>query len=146
MPSQTSAGSELAVSAAAPAAQTAAGYAALTWTPVGSVSSIGTIGPTYEEISFKPLIGAEETHKGSPNYGSLTPAMASDDTDAGQTILATAADSQTAQLAVRVTKPDGKKSYFMVRVFSLPDTIGETNTIIMRNANLRINTKPIPGT
>lgn len=143
MTSMTSAGTEFAVSAGVPATQTLAGYTALTYTPVGGTSSIGAIGATYEEISFKPLIGPEETHKGSPNYGSLTPAMASDDADAGQAILQTALDSQTAQIAVRITKPDGKKRYFQCRVFSLPDTIGESNSIIMKNASLKINTKPI---
>lgn len=146
MVSMTSAGSELAVSAAAPATQTSAGYAALTYTPVGGVSSIGSIGATYGEIEFVPLIGATETHKGGVNYGSLTPSMASDDSDAGQTILATATDSQTALLSVRVTKPDGKRVYCQARCFSLPDTIGEANTIIMRNANLKINVKPVPHT
>lgn len=146
MVSMTSAGSELAVSASAPTAQTAAGFNALTYTVVGGVSTIGPIGGTYEENEFKPLIGPVETHKGAVSYGSLNPTMAANDADAGQTILATALDSQLAQLAVRVTKPDGTKRYMMCPVFSLVDTIGEANTIITRQAALRINTKPIPGT
>lgn len=69
MTSTTAAGSALAISAANPATEDAAGYAALAFTEIGSIEKIGSIGPSFAKIEFKPLKGAVDKHKGSVDYG-----------------------------------------------------------------------------
>lgn len=143
MASLTAAGSALAISAGSPATQDAAGYAALTYTEIGGIEKIGAIGATFAKVEFQPLKGGKEKHKGSPDYGSLQPSLAHNDADAGQTLLRTAADAQTAQYAFKVTLADGAVRYFQGRVFGYPETIDGADTIIMANPTIEINTKPI---
>lgn len=143
MASLTAAGSALAISAGVPATQDQTGYAALTYTEIGGIDKIGGFGATFAEVPFKPLKGPEETHKGSPNYGSLQPSMAANDADAGQTLMHTASDNQTAQYAFKVTRSDGAVRYFQGRVFGMPETIDGADSIVMHTPTIKINTKPI---
>lgn len=98
MGSSTAAGTTLAISAAKPATEDAAGYAALTYTTIGGIEKIGAIGAIAAKVEFKPLSGAVEKHKGSKDYGSLQPSLAHDDADAGQTLVRTAADDDTSKI------------------------------------------------
>lgn len=136
----TSAGTKLAISAAAPASLTAAGYAALTYTEVGKVESIGAFGAVTEEVTFQPLRGARESHKGGTNFGTLSPSMAYDELDAGQTLLRTAADDATALYAFEVTYPSGAKRFFRGRVFGFPENVGAANAMLMANPSIGIST------
>jgi hypothetical protein len=109
----TAAGTALAISAGVPATLDAAGYAALTYTEVGSVDKIGGIGATFAKVEFQPLKGAKQKFKGSADYGSLAPSMALDPTDAGQILMNTAAANQTQALyAFKVTLQDATVRYF----------------------------------
>ena len=87
----TAAGTKLAISAASPATFDAAGYAALTYTEVGDVSNLGAFGANFAKVEFQPLNGGKLKLKGSIDYGTLNPTIALDPTDAGQTLLRTAA-------------------------------------------------------
>lgn len=141
MPSTTAAGTGLAISAGIPASQNAAGYSALSYTEVGNVEQLGGFGATTEVVSFQPLKGAQQKHKGPTNYGALNPTIALDDADAGQALLAAAAAPDNRALyATRVTKPDGSLRYFQVRVFGMPETIGAANSMITAAPVLEINT------
>ncbi|MBY9062287.1 hypothetical protein K7957_05005 [Sphingomonas yunnanensis] len=141
MASTTAAGTGLAISAGAPAGQTAAAYGALSYTEIGNVESIGGFGAATEVVTFQPLKGPLQKYKGPTNYGSLTPTIALDDADAGQALLAiAAAPTNSALYAIRVTKPDGSLRYFQVRVFGMPETIGAANTMITAAPVLEINT------
>ncbi|TXI87762.1 MAG: hypothetical protein E6Q40_04500 [Cupriavidus sp.] len=140
MTSTTAAGSALAMSAAAPATEDATGYAALTFTEIGQIEQIGAVGAVYAKVEFTPLKGAKQKHKGSVDYGSLQPSMAHDPTDAGQTLLRTAADSNSLY-SFMVTLPDGAKRYFQGRVFGYPENIGGADTIVMANPTVEISTK-----
>lgn len=141
MASTTAAGTGLAISAGIPATQTEAGYEALTYTEIGNVESLGGFGASTEVVSFQPLKGPQQKHKGPTNYGSLTPTIALDETDAGQTLLSTAsAPTNNALYAMRVEKPDGSKRYFQVRVFGMPETVGAANSMITAAPVLEINT------
>lgn len=141
MPSTTAAGTSLAISAGVPSSQTAGGYAALSYTEVGNVESLGGFGPTTEVVTFQPLKGAQQKHKGPTNYGSLTPTIALDDADAGQALLAAAAaPDNNALYAVKVTKPDGSLRYFQVRVFGMPENIGAANSMITASPVMEVNT------
>lgn len=144
MGSTTAAGSALAMAAAAPATQDAAGFTALPWTEIGQIEQIGTLGATFNKVEFTPLKGAKQKHKGSVDYGSLQPSLAHDDDDAGQTLLRTAADDATSTLySFKVTLPDGALRYFQGRVFGYPENVQGADTIVMANPTIEIDTKPV---
>jgi hypothetical protein len=87
------------------------------------------------------LKGPKQKHKGSADYGSLQPSLAHDDSDAGQTLLRTAAADATSKLySFKVTHPDGAKRFFQGRVFGYPETIDGADTIIMAAPTVEINT------
>lgn len=138
----TAAGTDLAISAAAPLTPDEAGYEALAWLEIIDVEKIGAIGPTTAKVEFTPLKGSKQKHKGSTDYGSLQPSMAHDDEDAGQTLLRTAAEpDNNAKYSFRVTFPDGAIRYFQGRVFGYPETVDGADTIIMANPTIEIDSK-----
>lgn len=144
MGSSTAAGSTIAFSAAVPATFDAAGYTALTFTEVGGVETIGALGATTNKVDFQPLKGPKEKHKGSTDYGSLQPSIALDDTDAGQTLMKTAAEpDNNALYSTRVTYPTGAKRFFQSRVFGWPEDVGGADSILMAKPTVEINTKVI---
>lgn len=141
---QTGAGATLALSAAAPATQDATGYAALTFTEVGQIEKIGAIGATFTKTDFQPLKGPKQKLKGSADYGSLQPTYAHDETDAGQTLLRTAANDETNTLySMKVTYQDGSKRYAQVRVFGAPETIDGADPVVMANPTIEVCTKVV---
>lgn len=138
----TAAGTALAISAAAPATQDAAGYAALTWTEIGEIEKIGAIGANTNKVEFQPLKGPKQKHKGSTDYGSLQPTLAHDDEDAGQSILRTASDPDNHdKYAFKATYPDGAIRYWQGRVFGYPEQVEGADTIIMAAPTVEIDTK-----
>lgn len=142
MTSTTAAGTTIDISAGIPASQNVTGYAALTYTNIGGVEQLGAIGATTAKVEFQPLKGAKEKHKGSTDYGTLTPSLAHDKADAGQTLLRTACEpDNNALYAFRVTYPNGDKRYFQARGFGYPENVGGADSIIMANPSLEINTK-----
>ncbi len=143
MGTMTSAGTKLAISAAAPATQTEAGYEALTFTEIGKVESVGAFGAVTEEVTFQPLRGPRESHKGGTNFGTLSPSIAHDDEDAGQTLLRTAADDATDLYSFEVEFPSGAKRYFQGRVFGYPENVGAANAMLMANPSIGISTTVI---
>jgi hypothetical protein len=141
MGSTTAAGSALAISAASPATLDEAGYSALTFTEIGQVEKIGALGSTFAKVEFQPLKGAKQKYKGSADYGSLAPTVAHDPTDAGQTLLRTAADDETNKLySFEVTYPAGDKRYFQGRVFGYPETVDSADTIVTATPSVEICT------
>jgi len=142
MSATTAAGSTIAISAALPTTQDATGYAALTFTEIGGVEKIGSIGATTAKIEFQPLKGPKEKLKGSTDYGSLAPSMAHDKADAGQTLLRTAGDPDNNSLySYRVTYSNGDKRYFGGRVFGYPETVDGADSVIVANPTIEISTK-----
>ena len=144
MTSSTSAGTKIALSAAAPATFDGPGYTALTFTTIGGVESIPAFGAVSAVNSFQPLDGIQEKHKGPVNYGSLQIPMALDKADAGQTLLRTASDpTNNAQYSFKVTYPNGDTRFFQGRVFGMPETPGSATNVLMMNSTIEINTKVI---
>lgn len=144
MPSTTAAGTTIDISAAAPATFDVTGYAALTYTNIGGVEQIGTVGATTNKTEFQPLKGPKEKHKGSTDYGSLQPSLAHDDTDAGQTLLRTAAEPENNALySFRITYPTGEKRYSQGRVFGYPENIGNADSILMANPTIEFSKKVV---
>jgi hypothetical protein len=147
MASTTAAGTKIAISAAAPATEDAAGYAALTYTAIGGVEQIGAFGASTNKVEFQPLDGAKEKHKGSTDYGSLQPSMALDNNDAGQTLLRTAAEpDNNALYSFKITYPTGEKRYSQGRVFGFPENVGNADSVIMANPTIEFSKKVIKST
>lgn len=141
MTAQTAAGTKLAISVATPATFDAAGFAALTMTAIGKVEKIGSFGASFAKVEFQPLDGSKEKYKGSPDSGALSPSMAIDSADAGQTILQTAgADKSQKLYSFSVTYQDGTKRYFQGRVFGMPETADGADTMLMANPAIEICT------
>lgn len=144
MAASSAAGSTLAISVGVPATQDAAGYAALTLTDIGGLEKIGTVGAVYAKTEFQPFQGAKQKYKGSADYGSLQPSLAHDESDAGQSILRTAADDETNRLfAFALTYPTGAKRYFQGRVFGYPEATDGADTILMATPTIEICTKVV---
>jgi hypothetical protein len=141
MVSSTSAGTTIAISAAAPATFDGTGYAALSFTIVGGVESIPAFGATTAVNSFQPLNGPQEKHKGATNYGSLQIPMALDRADAGQTLMRTAAaPSNNGLYSFKVLFPNGDARFFQGRVFGMPETVGSATNVLMATPTVEINT------
>ena len=141
MTSQTAAGSTLAISVASPTTKDAAGYAALTFTEVGQVEKIGAIGASFAKVEFQPLKGGKQKYKGSKDNGALQPSIAIDSSDAGQTIMQTAADDESQKLySFRTTYQDGAIRYFGGRNFGQPETTDGADTMLMTTPTIEICT------
>lgn len=142
MGSSTAAGSKIGISAGAPTTEDPTGYAAKTFTNIGRVENIGTFGASVGTVEFEPLDGPKEKHKGSVDYGTLTPRLAHDDEDAGQSLLRTACEVENNSLySYCVTFATGAKRYFQARAFGYPEDIGNRNSIIYANPSIGIQTK-----
>lgn len=137
-----STGSTLAICASLPATYNSAGYAALSWTAVGSITSItGDIGGTSQESSHIPLsTGIAVKDKGAHDPGTLTIACVVDSADAGQVIaLARSLPSVRTRTAVRVTRKDGTVHYMHGPVLSFPVSIGDANSRTEATLNFAVS-------
>lgn len=142
--STTAAGTTIGISAALPTTEDPTGYSALTFTKVGGVEQIGTIGATTNKVEFQPLDGPKEKHKGSTDYGSLQPSMAYDEDDAGQVLMRTAAEpDNNALYAFEVTYPTGEKRWSQGRVFGFPENVGNADSIVMANPTIEFSKKVV---
>lgn len=99
-----------------------------------------SLGAQTLEARFDYATGDRSTkHKGSVDYGSLAPSMAHDDSDAGQTLLRTAADDPTSTLySFKAVYPTGEKRYFEGRVFGYPENVDGADSIIMATPTIEI--------
>lgn len=142
--STTAAGTTIGISAALPTTEDVTGYFALTFTKIGKVEQIGTIGATTNKVEFQPLDGPKEKHKGSTDYGSLQPSMAYDEDDAGQVLLRTAAEpDNNALYSIEVTYPTGEKRWSQGRAFGFPENVGNADSIVMANPTIELSKKVV---
>lgn len=140
MGTTTGAGSSLAISAASPATQDAAGFAALTYVEIGDIERLGSFGASTDVITFQPLKGPVQKHKGPTNYGTLQPSVAHNDEDAGQALLRTASEDATDLYSFKVIFPDGAIRYFQGRVFGYPESVDGATSMVMANPTIEIST------
>ncbi|CAD7335318.1 hypothetical protein FIM10_02150 [Sphingomonadales bacterium 56] len=133
----TSAGTTLGLSAAAPATYNAAGYAALTYTNVGEVSDLGDIpSRIYELVNWAPIAErAARKAKGGYNLGSQTITVGIDKADAGQLLVDTATNSDAAY-SVKIAHPQLGTIYARALVMGGPKNYGDVNTIATRQITL----------
>lgn len=135
----TSAGTKLHMSASLPTTYDVAGFAALTWTEIGEVSDLGEFGRQYNLVTFNPL-GDRRTvkRKGAYNDGTIAAQMARVPTDAGQTMLVGAVNSDASK-AIRITLQDGTIFYTTVQVMSYTTNVGSVDQITSATVNMEID-------
>lgn len=133
----TSAGTTLAISAAAPATYNAAGYEALTFTEIGEVSDLGDIpSRVYEIVSWRNIANRGESKaKGGFGLGSQTITVGIDPDDAGQTLVDTATNSD-AVYSIEIAHPTLGTIYGRALVMGGPKSYGDVNTIATRTITL----------
>lgn len=139
---QTVAGTTIGISAALPATYDAAGFGALTYTPIGEVSDIGSLGREYSLVTHNP-VGDRNTYKfrGSYNSGSLALKFARAtlvSTNAGQTLLNAAALSDTSY-SYKITFQDGGDLFFTAKNMGVMAEVGGVNSILGGSCKLEID-------
>jgi len=136
----TAAGTIFSVSAAVPATATAAAYAALTWTEVAEVTSIGSRGKKFEVVTHKPLAyRGTYKRKGSFDNGQMAIGLAIAKADDGQDILNTALDSDDS-FSFKIQFPSGRIQYMPGQVSSFTDDdIGSTDAILAGTVNVEVD-------
>lgn len=141
---QTMVGSEIAISAALPATEDEAGYAALTYTPIGEITDFGEMTAQRTEVTHEPVkTGIVHKGKGSTNYGTRNTAIALDLNDAGQ-IIALAAQEDPAPYSMRETWQDGTVVYYQALIMSFPYSAGGgTNAVRAGTLSQSVTTKPV---
>lgn len=135
----TAAGTELAISAGVPVTLDAAGYAALSYTPIGEVTDAGEgYDREYNPVEYSPLATRRvQVRKGSYSSGTASIVMARSPSDAGQTLLKTASKSDD-QYSFRLTYQDGSIDYFRALVMGAPKQIGTIDNIVMISTDLTL--------
>lgn len=115
---KSSVGTCLSISAALPATHDDAGFAALTWTEVGELETLGDVILNRQTGTFTRLYsGDSSVIKGGEEATTITPVLGLDRGDAGQAIAAAAYKSPN-DYAFRITESDGDKVYFVGKVTS----------------------------
>jgi hypothetical protein len=132
------------------AAATASAYAALSYTEIGEVESLGEFGDEAETIRFMSLKDRRVRKlKGARDAGDLTLVVGHDPRDAGQTALI-AAEAAKFAYAIKVVLPDAPDAndtdsvhYFHALIASKRLGVGSTNDVTKRNFVLAITTAVI---
>lgn len=136
-------------------ATTASQYAALSYTEIGEIESIGEFGDSASIITFTSLGDARvRKRKGVNDAGDLQVVVANDPLDAGQ-IAANNAAETTFAYALKIVLADGADSndtdstfYFHGLVMSSRLNVGAANEIVKRTYQIAIDTAiiEIPST
>lgn len=129
----TSAGTTIGLSASAPATYNKAGYEALTFTTIGSVTDLGEIPSKVFEIvtvNYVASRGAIKS-KGGFNLGSQTITYTIDPDDTGQGLVDTASESDDAY-SVKISHPSFGDIYARGLIMGGPKTYGDVNTAATR--------------
>lgn len=135
----------LAISASLPATYDAAGYGAttITYTTIGEIENFGNHGVTATITEFTPIDTAVVAKvKGSKNYGTMSLMLGSIPSNAGQVIVAAAAESNN-HYSAKLTYPDGEIHYLDVLVAKDEYQDGAVNDVMKRSVDLAICRKPV---
>ncbi len=134
----TSAGTTISLTDSEPTTYDSAGFDGLTFTEVGEVSDLGEFGREYAEVTFNPL-GDRRTvkRKGSYNDGNISMSVARVPSDAGQTLLQAALDSDDSYY-FEVVLQDGTTLYFAAQVMSYTTNVGGVDQITSASVTIGI--------
>lgn len=136
-------GATIAISAGVPATFDGTGYAALTYTEIGGVDSVGTTGRKYNKVEFKPMkTGVAQKRKGTADSGAFDIKAAHDSDDAGQILLKTAANHASAKYAFKVTRQNGDVRYCQGLVMSAEIALDGADNVEMLTANVEVTASP----
>lgn len=127
---------------------TATEYAALTWTEIGLVESLGEFGDEASVVNFASLNdGRQRKAKGVRDAGNLALTVARDASDPGQDALI-AAEATNNKFAFKVTYPDRVTptgtdgiDYFRALVSSKRNNVGSADSVIRRSFMLGIDSE-----
>lgn len=139
---RTSAGTRIYVSDPIAALNTtydAPTFAGGTYVEIAELTDLGSFGKKYNLVSFNPL-GTRQTikRKGSYNNGTLQLKLGQSITDAGQTKMVTAADSDSSY-AFKVVLQSGTIYYFTGQVMGWQIEVGSVDQITGATADLEID-------
>jgi hypothetical protein len=128
----TVAGTKLYVSIAAPATNTAAGYAALTWTEIGQITNVGgVLGREYNTATMETVGDAQvREKKGNFKLPNAEFECAWAESDAGQIILAAAANDFTTPSFKLVKQNGTSMRYFTAQVMKFVENLGGANDAV----------------
>lgn len=145
MTTETVATAALYVSAALPATNDAAGFAALAWTAIGELTDIGSVkGRSYNTSTHAPISSAQQIEKkASYKLGNADMTVGWDDNDAGQIIIETGANSNTATYAFKLVKQSGDIRYFTAQVMSFIENMGSVDNVVQGQFTLLRQTDTI---
>jgi len=116
MPVALQTGTTMGVSSALPAAITAAGYTALTFTAIGEVIDIGELSKAYNAISHQTVGRAyPQKFKGTFDIANVSITLGKIVTDAGQVLLQSAL-AATASYSFKITLPSGNIGEFTGKI------------------------------
>lgn len=138
---QTNASTSIAVSIAAPATHDAAGFGALSFTPIGEIVSTGEKGGSAALVTHSPLDARTvKKFKGSVNFGSYALSLGLDIVDAGQIIIDALATGASIDIVAsfKETKQDGSIEYYRALVMTYTRVGGTIDAIIGANATLEL--------
>lgn len=133
----TSAGTTLAIASAAPGTYNEAGYEALSFTEIGEVSDLGDIpSRVYDIVNWRNIANRGDSKaKGGYTLGSQTITVGIDPDDAGQAMLDTATEADTAY-SIKISNPNLGDIYARALVMGGPRNYGDANTIATRQVTL----------
>jgi hypothetical protein len=119
MTQYTGSGTCVSVSAASPSTHDATGFAALTYTQLGELETVGEINAQHSSANFANLCtGKTSIVKGSEDAIQFDIGVAMDRSDAGQAMMTTARKSQTAKVSLKIVDSAGDTVYVQCYVLS----------------------------
>lgn len=135
----SSAGSQVLISAGVPATFDAAGFAALTFTPIGEVTDIGVVGPESSVILHNP-VASNTTYKfkSTRNNGVIALKGGRAVADPGQVILL-AAEASNSPYSMKIVLQDLSVLYFQTLVMSYKTSIGSVSQITSFESNCEVS-------
>lgn len=135
---QTAAGVTIGISLTAPATHDTTGFDALTFATVGEVTNVGEFGKEFALVTHNPLATrGTKKGKGSFNNGTLSPALALDPNDAGQTDMKTARDSDDPAYFA-ITLQDGTIYYLVGLVMSFKPNVGGVDDVVTASTSIEL--------
>ena len=127
------------ISASLPATYDSAGYAALAWTQIRGVRSIGDLGAAYETFESNVIGGIHHNKRSGKAINTIQLEVIKID-DAGQTLLKSAFNS-TASYSYRCVAVDGAIYYFTAGCSYRMNNAGQSATIADIKTTLELDSE-----